>query len=190
MNKKVVDKLFGGISKETIVDFLLNINPYPSIRQFILKVLKGFRWFAFSWSVYWFDYSYIERTLAWLLNYMGKKFINDGMTLSAETHGKEMLYIADRLQKLCDGVIEDEIYKQHEMSFPNKPEDTYKTVKLENGAYAWEKSDAMKNYEKTAEGKRESTVFRQLHVKIEKAIQKERNEIYAYIAKHIVFWWD
>lgn len=176
-----------------VSDLLDKLNIFKSIRRFFDKVWKGCLWFKHSWGVYWFDYSYIEITLAWMLEYMGNRFIRDGITESAKQHGQEMIFVSQRLRDLSDGKIEDAMYREHETLFPNKPKISFdeKLVKV-NGMdyYEWVESGAEKEYAKTPEGKKEREAFKTLHKRIENKVQKERSELYNYIASNIINWWD
>jgi len=178
------------MSENRFVSFFMGLP--ATIRSIFRKTVNGIQWFVYSWDTYWFDYSYIEKTIVWLLRRMAKKFKSQGVTESAERHAEEMLFIADKLDRLVNGVISDEVYKAHEEKFPNKPNPDWEEhmVKRDDGFFEWVTPKATLDYYKTPEGKREKREFRKLCEKINKIEKRERQEIYGYIAERITFWWD
>ena len=157
---------------------------------FIFKFVRGLKWFKFSWNLFWWDGGSIEKTLAWMILDMGWKFRKHGHLEGSSVVGENMIYFAQRMKALNDGCIEDEIYKQHEMKFPNKPKDFLESVELAHGFHGYIESKSVLNYRKTKEGKREDVEFSKLHKRIQEAEKKERKALYTYLAENIDNWWD
>lgn len=178
------------VTENRVISFFKELP--ATVRSIFRKIINGIQWFAFSWNTYWFDYDYIEKTIVWLLRRMAKRFKSHGVTESAERHAEEMLFTADKLERLTNGIISKEVHEAHEEKFPNKPDLDFAeyVVQNENGHWEYKIPKVMLDYYKTPEGKKERREFLKLQEKIYKIEKKERKEIYGYIAENIIQWWD